>query len=157
MCRYANMRMCKLISISVGLYYQFAHQQKKPSRITRWLLYSLRTCTGLFTSDRILNVVVRNDLFFKWVSTGFRWLNHCNYFWIIFAFTSYFQRCNYFLCHVFIFLISDLANEWLNHTVTASTNNYYLISLWTVTFLKTGLNFFISNLSVVFFLFLVVM
>jgi len=46
-------------------------------------------------------------------------------------------------------------NEWLNPQASAFYLQPYLISLCTVTFLNTGLNFFNSNLSVVFLRFLV--
>ncbi len=73
-----------------------------------------------------------HNLFFKSISAGFFRPHGSNYLRkILWSFSL--QGCNNFLGHD------------------------YLISLWIVDFLKIGLYFFNSNLSVVFFLFFVVM
>src|SRR5574337_748546 len=77
------------------------------------------------------------NLFFKGISTGFSRLDHFYNLSEVIPFTG-FKCCNNFLCHGATILYG------------------YLISLWRVTFLRMGLNFFNSKRSSVFFLFLVV-
>jgi hypothetical protein len=79
-------------------------------------------------------MIIMNDLFFKQISSGFIGFGHFNTFGKCLP-CSCLKCCNNFLCHGLIF---------------------YLISLWSVCFLRIGLYFFLSRRSGVFFLFFVV-
>jgi len=80
-------------------------------------------------------MIIMNDLFFKKISPRFIRFGHLNTFCEGLT-GSCLKCCNNFLCHNLLI---------------------YLISLWSVCFLRIGLYFFLSRRSGVFFLFFVVM
>ena len=81
-----------------------------------------------------LDAVVVHDLFLEGIRTRFWATYHFNHFRVLLP-SAGLQRCDGLLCH----------------------DSAYLISLWRVYLRSTGLNFFISMRSGVFFRFLVVM
>src|SRR5690606_39145153 len=95
------------------------------------LLFECFCVSGLFFCQCFFHQISRNNFFLECIGAGLFGLHRADDFCKALS-VGLLQRSNYFLCHG------------------------YLISLWTVTFLRIGLYFLSSSRSVVFFRFLVV-